>query len=292
METKHYLHSLTILNSLELKDLNLKEIEKLYYSLTPPTDQVNPRLYSKYIGREKESESLDRDRQIRQQYFLQQTEGLLDLPYSAVSYGTYFPSYQKALSEYKSAHLSSPNHSSLLVGAETKETIIEFDYLTKSTFPQAKSTVIDYQSFDTSPFHIPPQIDFIHRWIQLYNNRKNEHHPTFDSIHTNRLLPSYMTVHSFPWTVEPELYENLFKWLNPQGLLVMIEPIYDVSHLQGKTVSLEQIGFENIKIQKALALRGKREVDRWLNNIPLKHQIIKDPFQNFLITAQKTGKID
>jgi hypothetical protein len=269
-------------------DVQKDEVSQLYHGLVEfnlrkasLASSVNSELYEKYIGREILGPGTARDRVVRQQYFLQLAEGLLDLPYFATSYGVFIPSYLSALKEQQVESDGQSEYRSLLVGAETPETVIEFAQTTQAIFPQAECTVIDIASL--SPFQFPEnQAEYKEGYFQY----PKEIEPIFDSVQTNLLISNYMTYQNFPWTQEPELFRSSFGRLKPGGKLIMIENVVNGYHKEARLSWLEKAGFVDIRMDHALAFKGRREIDQWLNNRS-DQKILLDPYNNLLTTAKK-----
>lgn len=131
----------------------------------------------------------------------------------AISYGMYYPSYIMELYRIRNSQGYNPNHRSLLLGAYTADTAIEYTATVRSVYPNAQTHILDLEAAETED----------KPGLLLANATKIPFaEGSFSSIHTNYLLHQLVGVND-PRTGISDLFKESRRTLQIGGSLIMCE---------------------------------------------------------------------
>ena len=182
---------------------------------------------------------------------------------SLMSYGLFMPSYQEELKLQKKNY-SSPQYRSLLIGALTPNTAIEYTATIKSVFPEAQTNIIDLETVKKND---KPGFIFADGLNMPFVT------DTFSSIHTNYLLYMLEGKNINPIRNIKNLFTESFRILNNEGKLIMCEGnlsnIFGVdkhSAIQEIKQLLADSGFSDVKIKPAIKFENRREMTKYFRS--------------------------
>jgi len=191
------------------------------------------------------------------QIFFQASELIDGRSATSNSYGLYAPSYENALLSQKESWDESQEYRSLLVGALTSETAMEYTATVKNIFPQAKTHIIDIEGRETIS---APGFIFGSGMELPFPNA------SFGSIHTNYLLNMIEGGDETDIQKIEQLLQESSRVLTKKGMLIMCEgklnavlksnfaigKKWELAHL------LKRYGFEQISIKKGLKFENRQ----------------------------------
>jgi len=119
----------------------------------------------------------------RVQQFCQQTEGLLDLRPVSASYGLFIPSYVPALLEHHKSYKLAGQPASLLLGAQSQDSVYEYAATVHAIYPDARCMVVDIEGQDLMNISPVAALCMLGNALSLDISGS-----TVDSIHSSFLL--------------------------------------------------------------------------------------------------------
>lgn len=202
----------------------------------------------------------------------------------SMSYGLFVPSYQEELNLQKNKY-GSPRYHSLLIGALTANTAIEYTATVKSVFPEAQTRIIDLETVKKND---KPGFIFADGLNTPFV--KN----TFSSIHTNYLFHMLEGENTESIKNIKRLFIESFRILNNEGKLIMCEGnlshilgVDDNSAIQKIKQLLADSGFSDIEIKPAIKFKDRREMTKYFRSTDGLKEIITEKSDASMIIATK-----
>lgn len=219
--------------------------------------------------------------------FQQLGEALLDRSPTVMSYGIHEPSYMQSLQRLSRRSVLPVN--SLLLGALTPQTVYDYSYVTRQTFPDISLHAIDLEGISTVDAYRATGTAF-KRGNVLEMPYPSE---SMDVIQGHYLLdrlrcpPAGCTDSTYIGMMRA-LFQQSYTTLTPEGLLVLVEPRIprqkdrflravgvdtdrefaqrEINDLYVHTIAeeLKSAGFAMVAISRAPALRTRRVMERIL----------------------------
>ena len=266
---------------------NINPKEVLYIINGDYSDVSRLHLQKKYL--KSNDEAATRSEKEASQTFKQAAE-LLEAyvkEYGYNSYGLFGPSYEQELKDQQKYFSLKDPYRSLLVGAYTTDTAVEYTATVKNIFPQAETHIIDIEGVDCSnkpgfAFGDALQIPF-----------KND---AFQSIHTNYLLHMLSGENEDGVENVKQLFRESYRALSKNGKIILCEGIFsdilDENSLYTGLIRIRQLleiaKFRGIEIKNALKYVNRQEMNRHFRSThgALNERTEEMPFV-FLITAIK-----
>jgi len=255
------------INNLNPADISFAEIDEMITSLSK--NEFNDELITKYLG-EGANPKQDNEVSLKCQRYSQSLykTGEYLSGQNILFYGRFLPTYYKELLNYKKIN-NSDNHDSLLIGAFTEDTALDYQSTVKSIFTKAKSLVIDIEA-DYLKYKVP---DF--QIMDGLNTSFQDN--SFDTIHTNALLHQLKDVskNNYDKFISIEkLFKETYRLLKPGGKIIMVEgDLKDTlslvinSHIENVIKRLlTPIGFSNINVKPAEVFSDSSNIDRFMRN--------------------------
>lgn len=253
---QYYLQKIINLTGIQPDNLNITDLRSLYIRAQMFMDDVLPPQFGSKLASFEEKHRL-----------WHAIEGYLDLSPFFQSYGVCMPSYVLALKNYKAIHSSFDNHTSLLVGALTPETIQEYVTAVSYVFPHSLKHVVD--NVDRSSKELTADIAQFScidaRSASQMSSLGNE---TMDTVHTNNLMdqigPIAQRSESYARSV---VLSNCLQLLKPGGKMIMVERNGDEDYMKGMIQKEAQnAGFQNVEAKPAISFQKRRSVEQCLAN--------------------------
>lgn len=284
----------TFINNQTTPNINFEEIKELFCSRSP----FNGRQADKYLV---DAVDENKDNEYKKKSSKGQRFGQIiseidtSFPIEWVSYGTFLPTYYKELLKYKNSN-NKDSHDSLLIGALTIDTVVQYQSTVASVFPNAKSLAIDIDSD-----YLISEIPTFQKMNGLNTNFKDS---SLDSIHTNFLLHQLTNqsagINENKIDLTKRLFSEIKRLLKPGGKLIMIEgnlgTVFKTPNRSFIDESLIQIlfsaGFSNIMIKLPEKFDNSQNVERFMRSSSGNTQIIQNEKTIFdkdsiVITANK-----
>lgn len=252
-EDLNYDRRIADITGIQPRQVRDREIYSFYNTYI--NDRENPAdpLFKKYLGN---TENVDDFRvfQERGQQFAQLVEARLDLKPQSYSYGLFYPNYLRALNQYPDAKTKS-DHTSLLVGALTPDTVQEYASCVKSVFSKAKCLITDIEGVTTTK---NSETQFVFGDAQKLPFRSG----SIDTLHTNILLLHMEDPTSQNCGNEQSFFDEAQRVLKPGGQLLLVEGKRSLEDKQ-----LTDAGFTIKQRGPAVQMESRRDMERFTETL-------------------------
>lgn len=273
-EIAYFREKIAALKPISVDEVDREELELHHEMVTQGFIDLS--IVDKYVGKIPDQRRYEET----MNWFIQLTEGFLDIETSFASYGLYMPDYIAALQAYQASGGNTYKHKALLVGAHTPNTVNEFAFAIRYVFPDGIPMITDPQGIRTVEASRDKTKFVFGNAVQLPFGGE-----CLDTIHTNNLLPHIKSA-GFKEEAHIKFFSEAIRALKPGGLLVMAE--WD-TNLRGTKFTgavrkdLKKAGFVDIKTaSQANRVTRRHFVKRFMDGEELpQNAYVKDKVVSF-----------